>query len=308
MGNIIVSYHIFYKSLIRRVAVRNQSIILLSVLLGVMLTSLTGCSTKDPRSNTENQTGSENLPADGSATEQTATDSNSNAAIAAQLTVAVIPDYPPFSFDENGEPKGICIDILNEVSIRTGIDIAYEMTPFNRALENVKEGVTDAMTPIYKTVEREAYLDFTAESLVPDSNSFFVRSDANIQFDGNFSTLKDYTIGLVFNNSFGTDFDTAVSKGTLKTEGASNIDGIIKKLIGKRQDIIIGGTYPVLYISKTLGVGDQIKALTPPVSNEFIVMCFTKKTDHTTTIKRINDTLKEMKADGTIEQIISTYE
>lgn len=287
---------------------RYKYVLLISVFLIILFSSFTGCSTKDPRSNTEQQTGSENLPADGSATEQTNANSDSNAALATQLTVAVIPDYPPFSFDEKGEPKGICIDILNEVSLRTGIDIAYKMTPFNRALENVKEGVTDAMTPIYRTPEREAFLSFTSESLVPDSNSFFVRSDANIQFDGNFSALKAYTIGLVFNNSFGSAFDTAVSNGTLKTEGASNIDGIIKKLIGKRQDIIIGGTYPVLYISKTLGVSDQIKALTPPVSNEFIVLCFTKKTDHTATAKRINDALKEMKADGTIDQIISTYE
>ena len=274
----------------------------------VVLSTLAGCSLKDSDTAAGKPFESENPSADGSAAGQATGNSDSNTTIAAHLTVAVIPDYPPFSFDEKGEPKGICIDILNEVSTRTGIDIAYQMTPFNRALENVKEGATDAMTPIYRTTEREAYLSFTTESLVPDSNSFFVRTDSSIQFSGDLNSLKTYTIGLVSNNSFGNAFDAAVSEGILKTEGTSDINGIIKKLIGKRQDIIIGGTYPVLYLSKKLGVSDQIRALTPPVSNEFIVLCFTKKADHTADAKRINDTLKEMKADGTIDQIISAYE
>lgn len=224
------------------------------------------------------------------------------------LIVSVIPDYPPISFDDGGKPAGICVDILHALSDRTGIPIEIQMTPFNRALENVKNGLTDAMTPIYQTEERKAYLDFTSESLLPDSNSFFVRTDSDIVYDGDLKNIEGLTVGLVYNNRFGNAFDTAVAEGKIKTEGASDIGGILKKLVGGRQDIIIGGTYPILYTSKELGLSDQIRELIPAVSSEFIVISFSQKTDQSKVIEKIDQALKEMKSDGSLAALVEKYQ
>lgn len=280
---------------INRINVPSNPLRLISLLIitGVSLMGLSGCRpTQDAKQPAAPpQKGTESVKADEDI-----------------LVFSVIPDYPPISFDDGGKPAGICVDILKALSDRTGIPIKIQMTPFNRALEDVKNGITDGMTPIYRTEEREVYLDFTSESLLPDSNSFFVRTDSDIVYDGDLKNIEDLTVGLVYNNRFGKVFDTAVATGKIKTEGASDIDGILKKLVGGRQDIIIGGTYPILYTSKKLGLSDQIKELVPAVSSEFIVISFSQKTDQSELIAKIDQVLKEMKADGSLDALLAKYQ
>lgn len=222
------------------------------------------------------------------------------------ITVAVFPDYPPFSFEEKGTASGICVDILKEASKRNNIEVKFEMLPFNRGLEAVKNGKIDAMVPLYKTAEREIFLDFVKEPMVPDTSSFFVPVDSNIVFDGDLNKIKD-TVGIVVNNSYGVNFDNAVKSGAIKTEETSDVDGTIKKLIGKRQNIIIGGTYTVLYTAKKLGVSNQLKELKPVVCSEFIMLGFSKKSTNKNLMDKYSTIFQEMKKDGSYDKILNKY-
>ncbi len=66
-----------------------------------------------------------------------------------KLHIGISTGYPPFYFfDKNGQPTGICIDILNQLARAMNISVRY---PWKRLLNYAKEGKFDAVLPLFKT-------------------------------------------------------------------------------------------------------------------------------------------------------------
>ena len=55
-------------------------------------------------------------------------------------------DFPPvISRDKNGEAQGLAVDVLNEISARTGTQFKIVLYPWKRALEKAKSGTVDGV-------------------------------------------------------------------------------------------------------------------------------------------------------------------
>ena len=75
-----------------------------------------------------------------------------------QLRIGLSTGYPPFYFfDENKQPTGICIDIVNQVAQSMNISVQYESYPWKRMLKYGEDGKIDAVMPLFKTDEREQF-------------------------------------------------------------------------------------------------------------------------------------------------------
>ena len=77
-----------------------------------------------------------------------------------KITIFGTDSKPPKTWSENGVPKGILVDILNEISNRTGIDFEIELSPWARAFNSA----TSRDGGIYgfsKTKERVEQFDYT---------------------------------------------------------------------------------------------------------------------------------------------------
>ncbi len=72
-------------------------------------------------------------------------------------------DWPPFNFQEAGEPRGFSIDYLNLLAAKLGIRVDYrsgsDWSDFQR---QIREKTLDVMLNIVKTEDRQGYLLFTA--------------------------------------------------------------------------------------------------------------------------------------------------
>jgi len=88
--------------------------------------------------------------------------SSAQAAIQRSIRVVMDNNYPPFAFNGAGrELHGIAVDEWRLWELRTGIHVEIHGMDWGEALRRMKAGEFDVIDTIFKTPEREAYLDFT---------------------------------------------------------------------------------------------------------------------------------------------------
>ena len=70
-------------------------------------------------------------------------------------------DWPPFDFNENGQPKGYSIDYLNLLAKKIGIKFQFETHKWSELVQKIKNKEIDIIHPLGKNKKREAFLTFT---------------------------------------------------------------------------------------------------------------------------------------------------
>lgn len=217
-------------------------------------------------------------------------------------------EYPPFEYYDNGEVKGIAVDIVKEACKRLGYNkVTITVLPFERALVMVKEGQADGIFTCYKTLEREEFLDYSQEVLINQSTSLFALKDSKIEFDGDLSKLKNYTIGVAENISLGSIFDKAVKDRIVNVEASGDERSNMEKLLAKRIDFFASSRYVALYICKNLGKADELKEYRPIIQDIPSYIGFSKKRPLTEIRKKFDKTIADMKKDGTYDKILTQY-
>lgn len=88
-------------------------------------------------------------------------------------------ELPPTVFtDEDGQVKGIAIDLLNLMSIRLGAEFeVVDSDNFSHAIDMVRTGEADVIGPFTPSAEREADFDFTTP-FIRGSLGYWVAADA----------------------------------------------------------------------------------------------------------------------------------
>lgn len=82
----------------------------------------------------------------------------------AKQAVTVVGDasYPPYSYVEDGQPKGIYVDILKKAfSKMTGYDVAIKMLPWKSGINKIKTGTQAAIFPPYYSEKRVPWMSLS---------------------------------------------------------------------------------------------------------------------------------------------------
>ena len=78
------------------------------------------------------------------------------------LIVGATDDYPPFNFNDNGKIIGIDIDIINEISKRSGITFKKQIMAFNTLIAGLESHKIDvSVSGMTVTPERKQSVDFS---------------------------------------------------------------------------------------------------------------------------------------------------
>ena len=78
----------------------------------------------------------------------------------AQTLQAGIAEWPPYQMYDGTDVTGIVIDILQEVSVRTGYTVVYHQLPPKRVFEYFKDTII-TLEPASNPAWREAYNDIS---------------------------------------------------------------------------------------------------------------------------------------------------
>jgi len=104
-------------------------------------------------------------------------------------------DWPPFNFNNSGQPQGISIDVMNRIADITGLQIEYVTGPsWDTFMQMMDSAQLDVMLNIIDLPERREKLQFTTAYAKSLSGVFTKSQESRNYFD--FSDLKNKTIAV----------------------------------------------------------------------------------------------------------------
>jgi len=214
----------------------------------------------------------------------------------------------PYKFVENGVHKGIDIEVIDEVMRRLGLTYTVELIESGtRIQQEAMSGRADMLLLFSKKPERMEFLLYPEESYIDISWNFFVRAeDEDKIIFKDFQDLSGLQIGITQDFSYTPEFLNSglnfqsVPRNTLQ----------IGMLLAKRIDAVPMNTISTLYEEKKAGRLDKLSFLVKPLITKPYYNVFAKASsypDIEDLVARYDQTIREMKADGTLEAILVKY-
>ncbi len=223
-------------------------------------------------------------------------------------------DEPPFGFiKSNNEFSGIFVDIMKEACARLNIPLKHLPYPWVRAQYLVKSGEADAIITV-PTDERMKFLSPTRESVIDFQWVAFVRKD-NPKYKQmrSFTKISDFK-GYKVLDYIGDGWGEQNLKG-LDVDRNGNYQQALLRLAGKRGDVFIFTKVATKYLLtemirnpeyKNMGL-EMVTDLPNILYAQGFHLLISKTSPYASMIPQFDNVLAEMKADGTIQAIISKY-
>ena len=217
-------------------------------------------------------------------------------------------EYPPLEYQHDGQVVGVAVDIVRNVVGRLGYSLEVEMYPWARSLELVRLGQRDCIFTAYRTPEREAFLEYSKQVLIPQPVYLFVRKESGLSFDGDLSALLGRRIGVVNRISYGNRFDRYRSR--LKLDETETLEQNFQKLVLGRVDAVPSNLYTAVYVlgGTSRGLADQIEQLPVPVEVVPSYLAFTRRKDFQPLRDRFDAELRKLVQSGEYRRIIESYQ
>lgn len=166
-------------------------------------------------------------------------------------------DYPPYEYEENGQARGINIDLIREAFRRMGMTPVFELRPWKRALLELKTGDILALSSGFKTPEREAFACFPPEPLAEEVNVIAVPQGSELRIASP-DDLRGLSVGVVRDYTYGPEFDSLRS---FRRVEANTSQQLLDMLLNGRMDAAMGNRAVFEHQIRKMGRGGQLRYL-----------------------------------------------
>jgi polar amino acid transport system substrate-binding protein len=220
-------------------------------------------------------------------------------------------DFPPFHWiKENGEMDGLFYEIITEaLEKRMGLTVVWTAYPWIRCQENLKTGEDDAVMTV-PTAERAAYTVTHKDAFYQKALNLFTYIDhprmADIKKIREIADLKNGAYSVITYSGNGWHEENVKSSG-IKTYETSYLENVWKMLAEKRGDTVIEwppGAWPDIMRA---GVSDKIVDTSITISTMPFHLLIRNTYQRLDILDDFNETIRQMKEDGTINLILSRY-
>ena len=234
-------------------------------------------------------------------TEQTADNSQDDSGSEDTLIMATNAAFPPYEYYENNEIVGIDAEIMAAIAEKLGKTLQIEDIEFGSIVAGVQSGKYDVgAAGMTVTEDRQESVDFT-DSYATGIQSIIVTEDSPITSVDDLSAdsaaykvgvQQDTTGDIYSSDDFGDERVMRYNKGA---------DAVQALISGKVDCVIIDNEPAKAFVAANEG----IKLLDTEYAVEDYAICVAKDNDEL--LDQINDALAELKADGTLQEIIDKY-
>jgi len=221
--------------------------------------------------------------------------------------IMVTEQWPPFRMNDSNSPsgfRGIDIDITNKLSESLGISIDIQRHPWARALELMRSGQADMVTGIAYTPERETFMHYVPVSYYAVRPVFYTQKGKGHLIQS-YKDLYGPSVGYSLNSAYFEPFnsDSKINKVGLSTE-----EQLMKVLALGRIDITIGTDPNISYDVARLGYRDILEPTSyqPPNKTELFI-ALSRKSGAIDFAQEIEQALRRLMTNGTIDKIINSY-
>lgn len=216
-----------------------------------------------------------------------------------KLIMATNAEFEPFEYMENNKVTGIDVDIATAIAEDLGVKLEISNMNFDSVVTSVSTGKADcAVAGLTKTADREKLVDF--------SDPYFNAGQAIIVKNDNTSiNSKDDLKGKKIAVQKGTTGDDEAVKITDEknlTRFNASTDAVTELKNGKVDAVIIDNFTAKSFLKKNT----DIKQAGDPITSE--EYCIGIHKGNTELVNKINASLKKLKDNGKLDEIIEKYE
>lgn len=223
---------------------------------------------------------------------------------AGKLHMATNAAFPPYEMtDDSGGFEGIDVEIAEKIAAKLGLELVVDDMDFSSVLTSVQGGKADiAMAGLTVTPDRQKNVDFT-DSYATGVQVVIVPEDSDIKTIDDLAKDKmigtqEGTTGFIYcsdtpeNGGFGEDHVIAY------TNGATAIQAL---LAGKVNAVVIDSQPAKEFVA----ANDGLKILETEFVSEDYAIGVSK--DNPELLEAVNNVLKELIEDGTVQEILDKY-
>ena len=222
-----------------------------------------------------------------------------------KLIMATNATFPPYEYKDGDKIVGIDAEVAEKIAEKLGKELVIEDVEFGSIIAGVQTGKFDiGMAGMTVTPEREKSVNFT-KSYAKGVQAVIVTEDSpiksldDLKVDGSmkFGVQQD-TTGDIYAS------DTAENGGygeenVIRFKAATDTVQALKS--GKVDAVIIDNEPAKSFVASTSG----LKILAGAWRDEDYAVCVAK--ENTELLNQVNKALDELKADGTLQQIVDKY-
>ena len=220
-------------------------------------------------------------------------------------TLSIVYDtFAPYIDNVNDKAEGLYVDVLTEaLENRLGVPVRFEWQPWSRAQFSVEKGYADAMVTVV-TPARLAYAETSKEPVAASETVLFTRADhprfEQMKEIRSRRDLGDYRILTYLGDGWAKEFLSEFEVDF----GARDFSHVLEKLERGRGDLFLQGRKVVQHYISELQQDVPIVQV-PGVELDRIEfhLLIGKSSPFLPLLPRIDQVLREMRTDGTIEDI-----
>ncbi|MBO4432834.1 MAG: amino acid ABC transporter substrate-binding protein [Clostridia bacterium] len=214
-----------------------------------------------------------------------------------KLTMATNATFPPYEFYEGDDIVGIDAEIAKLIADKLDLELEIADVEFDSIIPGVQSGKYDmGMAGMTVTDERKEKVNFS-DSYAKGVQVVIVPEDSAIasidDLDGKKIGVQQSTTGDIYaSDDYGEENVTKYANGNLAVEALK---------AGKVDCVIIDNEPAKAYVKANTG----LKILETSYADEDYAISFNK--DNTELQKKVNDALKELIDDGSVQKIVDKY-
>lgn len=225
-------------------------------------------------------------------------------------------DYAPYSYVENGQFKGIYVDILKKAAekLAGSYQVEVQPTPWKRGLSDLESGAIIALFPPYLNKSRTYIQPYSVpiyqEEVVLFCNDNVMKT-ARKTFPDDFQGL---TIGVNLGFVLGEKMANATKAGKVKVSEAKGNEANVLKLAAKRVDCYANDRASVQFTVKQMLSNPEVKNFklleAAPLSAENAYIGYSAKNGaayKSDFINKMNAALEDVKKSGYVSQVVDKY-
>lgn len=224
-------------------------------------------------------------------------------------------DYPPYEYLENGQAKGIAVDLIREALSRVGHEqVDFHFYPWKRAVLKVQSGKSDMLFNAGKNKARQEWGMYVDSVLIQQSYVLFKRANEDFTVSPDFTNAKERIISVRRGYLYGSGaFRQALDSQSFNSVSLSDsTEQSVSQLLNKRADMFVGDLLPVMHYLKKNNLDDQIDIIKYQGENMEVLswptyLMFSKKTTSQQFVDQVYKAFESMKEDGTFQQITNSY-
>lgn len=231
--------------------------------------------------------------------------------LAADIAFANDP-FPPYVIGQMNAlaTDGIALRLHREILRRVdkNAQATYQLMPWARALQSVKQGELDAMMFLFRTPEREQIYDYSQPLLTTPLVVFYSKKRlANGLAWQDIKDLAKYESVATRSASYGDLWDNAVRDGILKPHLVASPLQTILMTAHARVDFTPMNLYTGIYLIREHGLEDLVAVNETPLHQNAYHMAFSKKSQYRHLLPAIDKAIDELRAEQFAEKLLKNW-